>query len=193
MKKLLEPEQSQSSQSSDEIFNLYAVIPMNGLTLLYVKLRFSPQVLFKALIDTGGCANVILKQTFYKLRQNKDIEKILHIKCTTLSTVKMASGQIVSLDAEVSLPSKLGNQCFNEKFLVLKSANSMILRSLLFKKHNIQLCPKNILLQFPGLTIRVNLIKETEHENQKTKKLTRQKSQFYFQKIHLQTRKISIT
>ena len=146
---------------------------MNGLTLSYVKLRFSPQISFKALIDTGACANVIPKQTFHELRQNRDIEKLLHIENTTLSTVKMASGQLVSVDTEVSVPFKLGNQCFNEKFLVLKSANSLILCNPFFKKHNIQICPKNNLLQFPDMTIQVNSIKETEHENKKTKKSTK--------------------
>ena len=67
---------------------------MNGLTLSYVKLRFSPQISFKALIYTGACANVIPKQTFHELRQNRDIEKLLHIENTTLSTVKMASGSM---------------------------------------------------------------------------------------------------
>ena len=146
---------------------------MNGLTLSYVKLRFSTQISFKALIDTVACAKVIPKRTFHELRQNRDIEKLLHIENTTLSTVKMASGQLVSTDTEVSVPFRLGNQCFNEKFLVLKSANSLILGNPFFKKHNIQICPKNNLLQFPDMMIQVNSIKETEHENKKTKKLTK--------------------
>ena len=136
---------------------------MNGLKLSNVKLRFSPQISLKALIDTGACANVIPKQTFYELRQNRDIEKLLHIENTTFSTVKMASRQLVSVDTEVSVPFKLGNQCFNEKFLVLKSANSLILGNPFFKKHNIQIFPKNNLLQFLDMTIQVNSIKETEH------------------------------
>ena len=39
----------------------------------------------------------------------------------------MASRQLVYVDTDVSVPIKLRKQCFNEKFLVLKSAISLVL------------------------------------------------------------------
>ena len=169
MQKSFTPEQS---QSTDKIIHLHAVIQMNGLTLLYVYLRFSLQMSSKAFINTSASANVVPKQTFHELRQNRDIKKFHQIENKTLSTVKMASGQLVSVDTEVSVPFKLGNQCFFEKFLVLKSAHFLILGNPFFKKHNIQICPKNF-RQFPDMTIQVNSIKEMQHENTKTKKATK--------------------
>ena len=113
------------------------------------------------------------KQMFRELRQKRGIEKLLQIRKTTISTVKMASSQLVSVDTEVSVPFRLENQCYNEKLLVPKSANNLIHGKPFFKKHNIQICPKNNLLPFPDMTAKVNWIKETEHENKKPKKSTK--------------------
>ena len=77
------------------------------------------------------------KQMFRELRQKRGIEKLLQIGKTTISTVKMASSQLVSVDAAVSVPFRLENQCYNEKLLVPKSANNLIRGKPFFKKHNI--------------------------------------------------------
>ena len=88
------------------------------------------------------------------------------------NTVKMGNGQLVSVDTEVSVPFELGNQSFNEKFHVLKYANSLFRGNLFFKKHNIQICIKNILLIFPDTTIQVFSIMEMGHKNKNTKSFT---------------------
>ena len=77
-----------------------------------------------------------------RIASQQDIKKLLQIENKALSVVGMASGQLVSVDIEVPAPFKLGNQCFNEKFLALKPANFLICGDLFFKKHNIQICQK---------------------------------------------------
>ena len=142
-KKIKKSHNTKQSQPSDKIFNFYVVIPINGLTLLYVKLRFTTQILYRAQNDSSAFANVITKQTFYKLRQNRDIEKfhqienqtfsfyklrtnrdigkIHQIENITLSTPKMASAHLLSVDSEVLVPFESGSQTFSEQFLVFKS------------------------------------------------------------------------
>ena len=138
---------------------------MNGLTL-HLKLRFYSQNK-----TFTNCVKPEISKDYFRLR----IQHSLQLRWPAVNMY----------------PFKLENQCFNETFLVLKSTNSLILDNPLFEKHNNKTCPKNNVLQFSDTKKQVNSIKETEHENKKTKKST--KTQFYFQKLHSQTRKNNVT
>ena len=88
----------------------------------------------------------------------------------------MASGQLVSDVAEVSVPFNLGNQCFNEKFLLLKSANFLILGC-----HSSKSTTSKNLLHFPDIKIQVDLITKRSAKTRKRKNPDK-KPRFYFQK-----------
>ena len=89
------------------------------------------------------------KQMFRKI----DVEQP---KC---KHVKMAGGQTVEVTAQIRLTLKLAYVLFTESFIVLPKSNSIILGNEFFKKHDISLCPKRSVLQFPDLTVSINEIK----------------------------------
>ena len=100
---------------------------MDALALSYGKRPFKSNIILTALIDTCARKNVIRKQILEKLRQNRYIEILLQNENKTHSTVKMASGQLVSVDTQASLPFKFGNQYILRKTWCL---NRPTLRSL---------------------------------------------------------------
>ena len=159
------PKSSQSSKSSkqsiqpDEIFNLYAIIPAEGTVLTYTKLRFSSGLQRRALVDTGACANVISKQTFDDLKDEKSLYRPLKISESKLKRVRMAGGQLVPIETEVTIEFRSADMTFVESFLVLHAANSIILGNLFYKKHHIHVCANYNLLHFPDLTLQINEIK----------------------------------
>ena len=60
----------------DEIIDLYGVIPTEGTVLFYMKIRLAPSLQRRVLIDTGACANVISKQTFDEIKNEKTIRTL---------------------------------------------------------------------------------------------------------------------
>ena len=127
--------------------------------MTYTKLRFSSGLQRRALVDTGACANVISKQTFDDLKDEKSLYRPLKISESKLKRVRMAGGQLVPIETEVTLEFKLADMTFVESFLVLHAANSIILGNPFYKKHHIHICAKYNLLHFPDLTLQINEIK----------------------------------
>ena len=127
--------------------------------MTYTKLRFSSGLQRRALVDTGACANVISKQTFDDLKDEKTLYRPLKISESKLKRVRMAGGQLVSIETEVTLEFKLADMTFVESFLVLHAANSIILGNPFYKKHHIHICAKYNLLHFPDLALQINEIK----------------------------------
>ena len=158
------PKSSQSSKSSkqsiqpDEIINLYAIIPAEGTVLTYTKLRLSSGLQRGALFDAGACANVSAR-------------------------VRMAGGQLVPIETEVTIEFRLADMTFVESFLVLHAANSIILGN--------PFCAKYNLLHFLDLTLQINEIKPpNEHRRiNRVKKfpltLTKRQTIAPHQTIHL--------
>ena len=160
------PKSSKSPKSSpnelfqpDEIHSLYAIIPAEGTVLTYTKIRFSSGLQRRALVDTGACANVISKQTFEDLKEEKSLFRPLEVNEPKLKRVRMAGGQQVSIETEVTLEFRLADMTFIESFLVLHAANSIILGNPFYKKHHIHVCPKYNLLHFKDMTLQINEIK----------------------------------
>ena len=159
------PKSSQSSKSSkqsiqpDEIINLYAIIPAEGTVLTYTKLRFSSGLQRRALVDTGAFANVISKQTFDELKDEKSLYRPLKISEPKLKRVRMAGGQLVPIETELTIEFRLPDMTFVESLLVLHAANSIILRNPFYKKQHIHICAKYNLLHFPDLTLQIDEIK----------------------------------
>ena len=124
-----------------------------------MKIKFAPSLQRRVLIDTGACANVISKQTFDEIKKEKILFAPYKTAASSLKQVRMAGGQLVSIETEVTIEFHMADMNFTETFLVLNSANSTILGNPFFKKHHIHVCPKYNLLHFPDLTLQINEIK----------------------------------
>ena len=133
----------------NEIIDLHAVIPKEGTVLTYMKIRFAPSLQRRVLIDTGACTNVISKHTFDEMKNDKTLFTPYKTAKSSLKQVRMAGGQLVSIETEVTNEFHMADMNFTETLLVLNSANSTILGNPFFKKHHIHVCPKNNLLHFP--------------------------------------------
>ena len=125
-----------------EILDLYAVIPESDKTLSYVKLQFAPKTFRRALVDTGACANVISQTNFNDLKTDKFLYQEIVTQKSKLKRVRMAGGQLVPIEIEATICFKIAAKTFTEIFLVLPTANSMILGNCFYKKHDVQICPK---------------------------------------------------
>ena len=127
--------------------------------LTYMKIRFAPSLQRRVLIDTGACANVISKHTFDEIKNEKILFTPYKTAKSSLKQVRMAGGQLVSIETEVTIEFHMAVISFTETFLLLNSANSTILGNSFFKKHHIHVCSKYNLLHFPDLTLEINEIK----------------------------------
>ena len=121
-----------------------------------MKIRFAPSLQIRVLIDTGACANVISKHTFDEIKNEKTLFAPCKTAKSSLKQVRMAGGQLVSIETEVTIEFHIADMNFTETFLVLNSANSTIL---FFKKRHIHVCSKYNLLHFLDLTLQINEIK----------------------------------
>ena len=140
----------------NEIIDLYAVIPTEGTVLTYMKIRFAPSLQRRILIDTGACANLISKHTFDEIKNEKTLFAPYKTAKSSLKQVRMAGGQLVSIETELTIEFHMVDMNFTETFVVLNSANSTILGSPFFKKH---IGSKYNLLHFPDVTLKINEIK----------------------------------
>ena len=135
------------------------VTEANQTVLSYIKLQFSPKIVRRALIDTGACANVISRRTYDELIADPNTHIKRLAEKPQWDQVKMAGGQTIKVTCQVQICFKLAHRDFNENFLVLPSANSIILGNPFFKKHEINIFPAKNLIQFEDLTVQVNEIK----------------------------------
>ena len=132
-------------------------MPLEGENLSYVKLKFSPHIRRRALIDTGACANALPQNLYDELRSNHP--DFIKNETPNFTSVRMASGQRVSVDNQVNLPFCIGIHSFTDSFLVLPKMNSVILGNSFFKKQNFTIDPKNNLLKLPDFTVQLNEMK----------------------------------
>ena len=137
--------------------DICAVLPLEGENLSYVKLKFSPHIRQRALIDTGACANALPQKLYDELRSTHP--ELIKIEMPNFTSVRMTSGQRVSVENQVNLTFRIGVHSFTDSFLVLPKMNSVILGTSFFKKQNITIDPKNNLLKLPDFTVQLNEMK----------------------------------
>ena len=159
-------------------------MPLEGENLSYVKLKFSPHIRRRALIDTGACANALPQNLYDELRANHP--ELIKNETPNFTSVRMASGQRVSVDNQVNLTFCIGIHSFTDSFLVLPKMNSVILGNSFFKKQNITIDPKNNLLKLPDFTVQLNEMKpdagkkrQFVKKNEKYSYPTEQKSKYW--------------
>ena len=132
-------------------------MPLEGENLSYVRLKFSTQIRRRALIDTGSCANAMPQNLFDELSKNHP--DILQRETPQFNSVRMASGQRISVQNQVNLRFSIGIHSFTDSFLILPTMNNVILGNPFFKKHNITIDPKNNLLKLPDFTVQLSELK----------------------------------
>ncbi len=135
---------------------------MEGTTLSYIKLKFSPIISRKALIDTGACSNVFSQQLFDELCQDDFVASHMEVPKPEMKSVKMASGQTVAIDKQLKVSFRIAHRHFTEIFLVLPTTDSIISGNQFLRDHNTLMSPKNNILHFPDLSIQINKIKPME-------------------------------
>ena len=131
-----------------------AVLPLEGKNLSYVRLKFSSQIKRRPLIDTGSCAIALPESLFNDI--NLTNPKSFTLQKPFFDSVRIASGQRVSVDKQTKLLFQIKLHYFQDSFLILPTMNSVNLGNLFFKKHIITIDPKNNLLQLPDLTVQLN-------------------------------------
>ena len=152
---------------------------MRTSVLPYVKVKFNNGISRRALIDTGASANVIGNRLNQEITEtDKNAVKLKQPDCTS---VKMAGGQLVRMEKQAEIKLKLAHREFVEDFLVLSSTNSVILGNPFFVKYDISISQKQVLLQFPDLTVQINEIKPI---NEKRRSVRHKKIPIYTNKKH---------
>ena len=147
-----------------------AVLPLEGENLLYVRLKFTPDLKRRALIDTGSCANALPESIFLELQTN--IPNQIVMEEPSFTSVRMASGHKVTIKKQAKISFKIGTHTFQDSFLILPTMNSAILGNPFFKKYNITIDPRHNLLHLPDLTVQLNqILPEKGQKSKYTKKL----------------------
>ena len=100
-------------------------MPLEGESLSYNKVKFSPHIRRRGLIDTGACANALPQNLYDELPTNHP--ELIKNETPNFKLVRMASGQRVSVDNQVNLTFCIGIHSFTDSFLVLPKTNSVIL------------------------------------------------------------------
>ena len=159
-------ENSLSPLGEDSFFGICAVIPLDGNNLSYVPVSFSPKIQRKALIDTGACANAIPSELFEKLKLEESISIKYHDK-TEFEYVRLASGKRTKIITQITVKFHISDHQFEDSFLVLPNMNSILLGNPFFKKHEIDICPKDNLLKLPDLTLQLNEIRSPRGQPKK--------------------------
>ena len=99
-----------------------ATIPLDGDKLSYVKLRFSPSIRRRALIDTGACANALPESMLRDIENDNQAENI-KFQSPEYTKVKMASGQVQRVNQQAEITFQIGNHVFTDTFLVPPTMN----------------------------------------------------------------------
>ena len=163
-KKLIKPPINQNrkqtrADDNKDILELNIVSSSKGSTLSFIKLNFSRNLSRKALIDTGACGNVISRRTLEDLKADKTVQIQSSNEKKEWNQVRMAGGQTVNVQSQVHITFIMAHRQFSESFLVLPTANSIILGDPFFKRHDITINPAKNFLQFDDLTVQINEIK----------------------------------
>ena len=143
---------------------LCAILPLEGENLSYVRLTFAPQIR-RALIDTGSCANAMPQNLFDELIGNHP--QLLKIESPNFTSNRMASGQKILIQKQVSLTFSIGLHSSKNSFLILPTMNNVILGNLFFKKQNIPIDTRNNLLKLPDFTVQLSEMKPDQGKKRK--------------------------
>ena len=165
-----------NEETYNESPEVCAVLPLEGENLLYVRLKFNSDLKRRALIDTGSCANALPESIFLELQTN--IPNQIVMEEPSFTSVRMASGQKVTIKKQAKIEFKIGIHTFQDSFLILPTMNSAILGNPFFKKHNIKIDPRHNLLHLPDLTVQLNQILPEQGQKSKYTK-NYQKFRFY--------------
>ena len=128
-------------------------------------MTFAPQIRRRALIDTGSCANAMPQNLFDELIGNHP--QLLTIESPNFTSVRMASGQKIPIQKQVSLTFSIGLHSFKDSFLILPTMNNVILGNPFFKKQNITIDPRNNLLKLPDFTVQLSEMKPNQGKKRK--------------------------
>ena len=159
-----------NEENYNESPEVCAVLPLEGENLLYVRLKFTYDLKRRALIDTGSCANALPESIFLELQTN--IPNQIVMEDPSFTSVRMASGQKVTIKKQAKISFKIGTHTFQDSFLILPTMNSAILGNPFFKKYNITIDPRHNLLHLPDLTVQLNqILPEKGQKSKYTKKL----------------------
>ena len=159
-----------NEENYNESPEVCAVLPLEGKNLLYVRLKFNSDLKRRALIDTGSCANALPESIFLELQTN--IPNQIVMEEPFFTSVRMASGQKVTIKKQAKISFKIGIHTFQDSFLILPTMNSAILGNPFFKKYNITIDPRHNLLHLPDLTVQLNqILPEKGQKSKFTKKL----------------------
>ena len=120
----------------------------------YVPVNFSNQIKRRAFIETGSFANALPESSFNEF--NSTNPNYLTLEKPSFHTVRMASGQRVPIDEQAKKSFKIGPHYFQDSFLILPTKKCYSCKSFFFRKHNITIDPKNILVQLPDFTVQLN-------------------------------------
>ena len=140
-----------------------AILPLEGKNLSYVRLKFSSQNKWRALIDTGSCADALPECLFIDL--NWTNSKSLTWGKASFIFVRTASGQNVPIDKRARTSSPIGPHHFHDLLLVLRTLNGVILGNPFFIKHNFKIFRKNNLLQLRSLSVILNRVLPKQGKN----------------------------
>ena len=132
------------------------VLPLGGNNLSYTRLKVSSQIKRRASIDTGSCANALPESLFNDL--NLTNPKSLTLEKPFFNSVRMASGQRVPVAKQAKISIQIGPHFSQDSFPILPTMNSVILGKPFLKKYNITIDPRNKLLLFQDLTVKLNQI-----------------------------------
>ena len=160
-----------NEENYNESPEVCAVLPLEE-NLLYVRLKFNSDLKRRALIDTGSCANALPESIFLELQTNMPNQIVMEEPSFT--SVRMASGQKVTIKKQAKISFKIGIHTFQDSFLILPTMNRAILGNPFFKKHNIKIDPRHNLLHLPDLTVQLNqILPEQGQKSKYTKKITK--------------------
>ena len=135
---------------------IYAVIPLEGETLSYVRIKFDNILRRRALIDSGSCSNAI---PLSLLNEFEEKQICIEVETPTYNTVKLASSAPVVVKQQIKVKFTIGYYHFSDSFLVLPTMNTVILGNPFFKKNFIDISPAYKLLKLPEMTIQLNELK----------------------------------
>ena len=147
-----------------------AVLPLEGESLLYVRLKFNSDMKRRALIDTGSCANALPQSIFLELHTH--IPHQIVMEEPSFTSVRMASVQKITITKQAKISFQIGPHIFQDSFLILPTMNSAILGNPFFKTHNITIDPRHNILHLSDITVQLNQILPAQGEKSKyTKKM----------------------
>ena len=107
---------------------MFAVLPLEGEKLIYVRLKFISDLKRRAITVTGSSANALPESIFLELQTNMPNQIVM--EKSSFTSVRMASGQKVTIKKQAKISFKIGIHTFQDSFLILPTMNSAILGTL---------------------------------------------------------------